>query len=156
MQDGVPLVAVRDVGQGHVVYMGASPALAPLKGWDGLPALEKRIFSEHALRISYGAGLRFGPNNRSFGGYGGAVFQSYGGMFDLPGLELPNVWLVGGFLLLYIIIIGPLNFIILRRMRRTELAWFTIPVGVVLFSVVAYMLAVGSKGAPSASKRSRP
>jgi hypothetical protein len=151
MQDGVPLVAVRDVGQGHVVYMGASPALAPLKGWDGLPALEKRIFSERSLRISYGAGLRFGPNNRSF--YGGAVFQSYGGMFDLPGLELPNVWMVGGFLLLYIIIIGPLNFIILRRMRRTELAWFTIPVGVVLFSVVAYMLAVGSKGADLVSIR---
>jgi hypothetical protein len=32
-------------------------------------------------------------------------------------------------------------------MRRTELAWFTIPGLVVLFSVIAYLLALGSKGA---------
>ncbi len=146
MQDGVPLVAVRDVGQGRVVYMGASPALPPLKGWDGLPALEKRIFSEHALRVSYGADLRVSNTSVPFGGYGAAVFQTYGGMFELPGLELPNVWLVGGFLLVYILIVGPLNFIILRRMRRTELAWFTIPGLVLLFSVIAYLLALGSKG----------
>jgi hypothetical protein len=31
-------------------------------------------------------------------------------------------------------------------MRRTELAWFTIPGLVVLFSVIAYLLALGSKG----------
>jgi hypothetical protein len=147
LQDGVPVVAVRDVGQGHVVYMGISPGVAPLKGWDGLPALEKLIFSEHALRISYGARLRFSGSNAAFGGYGGSVFYpTYGGMFDLPGLELPSIWLVGGFLLLYIVIIGPLNFIVLRRLRRTELAWFTIPAGVVVFSVIAYLLALGSKG----------
>ncbi|HST04290.1 MAG TPA: hypothetical protein VLQ48_06090 [Chloroflexia bacterium] len=146
MQDGVPVLAIREVGQGHVAYMGASPALPPLKGWDGLLALEKRIFSEHALHMSYGANLRFSPFSQSYGYYGSLMFASYGGMFELPGLELPDVWLVGGFLLLYIIIIGPINFTILRRIRRTELAWFTIPAGVVLFSVIAYMLALGSKG----------
>lgn len=145
-QDGVPVFAVRDVGQGHVVYMGVSPSLPPLKGWDGLPALEKRIFSEHDLKLSYGGMLRFTPSSQSYGYYASGVYTAFGGMFDLPGLELPNVWLVGGFLLAYILIVGPLNFIILRRIRRTELAWFTIPGLVVLFSVIAYLLAVGSKG----------
>src|SRR5205823_4888186 len=65
---------------------------------------------------------------------------------DLPGLQLPNAWLIGGFLLLYIIIMGPVNFIVLRRLRRTELAWITIPALVVIFSAVAYATALGSKG----------
>ena len=126
-QDGVPVLAVRDVGQGHVVYMGVSPSMPPLKGWDSLDALETRLFSEHDLKLSYGGMLRFSPSSQSYGYYASGVYTAFGGMFDLPGLELPNVWLVGGFLLVYILIVGPLNFIILRRMRRTELAWFTIP-----------------------------
>src|SRR5207237_1443834 len=43
-------------------------------------------------------------------------------------------------------VIGPLNFIILRRMRRPELAWATIPALVLLFSIGAYVLGYGSKG----------
>ena len=152
--DGTPLMVVRDLGLGQVVYLGLSPALPPLKGWEGTVHLVKRLFSEHDLRISYGASLRTSPEY-SYMGFpgGGAVFETYGGLFALPGLELPDPWLIGGFLLLYIIVIGPVNFIVLRRLRRAEMAWITIPVLVALFSIVAYALALGSKGASLLSIR---
>jgi hypothetical protein len=143
VQDGVPLVVERDLGLGHVVYMGLSPGLAPLKSWDGTIPLVKRVLADRALRFSYGGFLRFSPSR---GYYMGSLYDTYGGMFALPGLELPSPLLIGFFLLVYIIIIGPVNFIVLRRMRRTELAWVTMPALVLLFSVGAYLIAFQSKG----------
>jgi len=143
MQDGIPLVVERELGNGHMLYLGVSPGLAPLKGWDGTVPLMKRLLADLSLRFSYGGFLRFSPSR---GYYGGTLYDTYGGMFAVPGLDLPSPWVIGGFLLLYIIIIGPGNFIVLRRMRRTELAWVTVPVLVGLFSVVAYLLAFQSKG----------
>jgi hypothetical protein len=142
-QDGVPLVVERDLGLGNIAYMAISPGVAPLKGWDGTLPLMKRVLADHASRMSYGDFLRFSPSR---GYYSGSLFDTYGGMFAIPGLDLPDPMLIGLFLLLYIIIIGPVNFIILRRMRRAELAWITVPALVLLFSVVAYALAFQSKG----------
>lgn len=142
-QDGAPLAAVRDYGLGQVVYLGVSPGVAPLKNWDGTLPLIKRLLAGHSLHLSYGASIRFGPSR---GYYSSSLYDSYGGMFALPGLDLPDPWLLAAFLFVYIIIVGPVNFIILRRMRRAELAWITIPVLVALFSVIAYLLAFQSKG----------
>lgn len=152
--DGTPLLASRDLGRGQVLYMGMSPSLPPMRGWDGLIPLFKRLLAEHDLKYSYGSSMR-GTSVSSYMSFPGmtSVFETYGSMFVLPGLELPSAWLVGGFLLLYIMIVGPINFIILRRMKRVELAWFTIPVLVALFSGVAYVLALGSKGADIVSIR---
>ena len=41
-------------------------------------------------------------------------------------------------MLLYTAIIGPINFLILRRINRRELAWITIPALVLLFSAITF------------------
>ncbi len=150
IQDGTVLLASRDVGRGRVIYIGTSPALPPLKSWDGTVPLVKKLLADTVVRPSYGASTRFGPAR---GVYIGSLFGTYGAMFAMPGLDLPNAWLVGGFLLIYILIIGPLNFIVLRRMRRAELAWITVPALVGLFSVGAYLLAYQAKGGDVVSIR---
>jgi hypothetical protein len=156
-QDGMPLAAVRDLGMGQVVYLALSPTIAPLKGWDGLVPLFKRLMADHPLRTSLGAMRR---NSSGYGyGYGyyggsGKVFDTYGSIFDWPGLQLPDPMLIGCFLFLYIIVIGPANFIVLRRIRRAELAWVTIPALVLVFSLGAYILAYQSKGGDLVAIRS--
>lgn len=145
--EGVPLLVVRDLGQGQVVYLGSPLSQAPLSSADSNIALMKEILSKHVLHASYGAYTRANSSYNYSGLLGGSsVFETYGSLFALPGLQLPNVWLVAFFLFFYIFIIGPVNFIVLRRMKRVELAWFTIPALVVIFSVVAYSWALGSKG----------
>lgn len=57
---------------------------------------------------------------------------------NLPSLALPPL---GGLLLLlfgYIALIGPLNYIVLRRLDRREWAWVTMPVLIVGFALGAY------------------
>jgi hypothetical protein len=57
---------------------------------------------------------------------------------QLPALQLPPV---GGLLLLlaaYILVIGPLNYLILKRLDRREWAWVTMPLLVLAFAAGAY------------------
>ncbi|HUG31043.1 MAG TPA: hypothetical protein VMQ65_11080, partial [Candidatus Limnocylindria bacterium] len=59
-------------------------------------------------------------------------------VYQLPSLALPPT---SGLLVIigaYILIIGPLNYLILRRLDRRELAWITMPVLVLGFSAAAY------------------
>ncbi|MDQ3927939.1 MAG: hypothetical protein M3328_02200, partial [Chloroflexota bacterium] len=136
-QDGVPLVAMRDLGRGQVVYLAISPGVEPLKGWDGTVPLVKRLLAEHPIRLGQQASQYGLPTS---------VFDTYGSIFDLPGLDLPEPLLLAAFMFIYILFVGPINYIILKRMRRAELAWVTIPVMVAIFAALAYFIGLQSKG----------
>jgi len=58
----------------------------------------------------------------------------------LPALALPSI---GGLLLLllgYILLIGPVNYLVLRRLDRREWAWVTMPLLVAGFTVAAFTI----------------
>lgn len=68
------------------------------------------------------------------------------GSLDLPGLRLPSPLALLGFLLLYILVVGPLNYLLLRRLQRREWAYFTVPLVVLLFSGGAYVWGTIGRG----------
>lgn len=60
------------------------------------------------------------------------------------GVSTPRLaWLIA-FLLLYIALVGPVAFLVLRRRRRPELLWVVVPIIAVVFAASGY--AVGSSG----------
>jgi hypothetical protein len=64
--------------------------------------------------------------------------QIVSAVYQLPNLALPPT---SGLLILiaaYIVIIGPINYIVLRRLDRRELAWITMPVLVLAFATAAF------------------
>ncbi len=54
--------------------------------------------------------------------------------------ELPSTWFIAAYLGLYIIIVVPINYIVFRRFRRLEWAWFTVPIWAILFAYGAYYI----------------
>lgn len=50
--------------------------------------------------------------------------------------EVPAIPFLGGFLLLYLVAVGPVNALLLRRARRPEWAWLTVPAVAAAFAVV--------------------
>ena len=67
-------------------------------------------------------------------------------MSQLPALALPPIH---GLLLLlgaYILLIGPVNYIVLRRLDRREWAWVTMPLLIVVFAVGAYGFGAALRG----------
>jgi hypothetical protein len=65
---------------------------------------------------------------------------------NLPSLALPPI---GGLLLLllgYIALIGPINYVVLRRLDRREWAWITMPALIIGFAVGAYAFGSALRG----------
>jgi hypothetical protein len=65
---------------------------------------------------------------------------------NLPGLDLPSLQLTGLLVLFYVLIVGPINYVVLRAIHRRALAWITVPLIAVLASAGAYGAGVFTKG----------
>ena len=72
--------------------------------------------------------------------------QLVGAVGQQPALALPPI---GGLLALlfgYILLIGPINYLVLRRLDRREWAWVTMPVLIGIFAVGAYAFGAALRG----------
>ena len=59
-------------------------------------------------------------------------------VINLPSLALPPI---GGLIVLlfgYILLVGPVNYLVLRRLDRREWAWVTVPVLILVFTVGSF------------------
>jgi hypothetical protein len=114
-------------------FLAADPALDPLRGWDGTIKVYESLLSIERDRAGWDYGFR-------------DWYQANQAVTTLPGLALPNVFLICGFLGTYIIAIGPINYYLLRRLKRRELAWLSIPAVVLLFSACAVLIGGLTRG----------
>lgn len=125
-QNGLPLLATVSRGAGHVSYLALDPQLAPLADWDGSPLLWALVTALIPEQPFWAAGVR---DVQAAGAAAGS----------LTSLQLPSGWLLLAFLLVYILAIGPVSYVVLKRRGRLELAWITTPALIVLFTFIAYV-----------------
>jgi hypothetical protein len=77
---------------------------------------------------------------------GGDDSQLVNAVATLPSLALPPI---GGLIVLlfgYILLIGPVNYLVLRRLDRREWAWLTMPVLIVVFAFGSYGFGAALRG----------
>ena len=63
-----------------------------------------------------------------------------------PSLDAPGASVIAVFLLTYLIVLVPVNYFVLKRMDRKELAWLTIPALVLLFAAGTFAVGYAAKG----------
>ncbi len=136
----VPLVVARHSGFGQVLFLAIDPAFDPLKNWSGQEALYRNLLSGTAQRPNWAAGLR-------------NWFSARDAINALPGLQLPSALQIFGFLALYILAVGPINYFVLRRLKRRELGWVTVPALVLVFSAGAYFTGYQLRGGQASLHR---
>jgi hypothetical protein len=115
-----PLVVVGRRGKGAVFMLALSPAQAPIRGWDGDDHLWSYILSfvpipPAAISTLYRSEFGWGRVPRE------ALTQ--GGTGSGP----EAFWLLGA-LVLFAVVIGPVNYLVLSRLGRRELALATVPI----------------------------
>lgn len=135
-QEDIPLILRQKVGFGDVFFWAVDPALAPLRNWTGL---------EQMYQFAFAAQLDIPTWANGFTDW----YTASSALSNIPGLGLPSIFLICGFLGLYTLALGPLNYLILRKLKRRELAWVTIPVLVIVFSCGAMVLGLGVRGTRS-------
>ncbi len=133
-QGDIPLLARRKIGAGLVDYLAADPALEPLASWDKLSDLWLTLLATRAPHPAW----RKGFTQPTWGAEAVA---------NLPGVDLlPPLQTLCLFLASYIVLIGPLNYFILSRLRRNGWGWFTIPLVIVCFAGIAWTVGFNLRG----------
>jgi hypothetical protein len=137
-QHDIPLIAEQEVGQGRVTFVALDLGSAPFGAWAGEKAMWTRLLQPDVNTFA-GGPPDVSPRRWADG-------QMINALTNLPSLDLPSVRWVVLLLAIYILLVGPANYLILRRARRLAWAWVTIPAMTLTFSVGAYGVGYGLRG----------
>jgi len=131
-QEGLILLAHRDYGAGAVDFVAFDAGLNPFTRWDDNTRFWDSIVGVGTVGAR-GLAVRNG-------------YQAREAANAVPGLKLPSVLQILAFMLIYTLLIGPVNYVILRKLDRRELAWLTIPVLIAGFTGCAYLTGFQIRG----------
>jgi hypothetical protein len=135
-KSGEPLLAAISRGAGRVFYFAVDLATDEFRGWDGASLLWSRLVPEDLVSAQFG-GVIPGPDQAN------SMTQA---LASLPSLDVPPVELLLAVIVGYILLIGPISYLVLRRFDRRELAWLTAPLLVIVFSACSYGIGSSLKG----------
>ena len=133
-QEDVPLVVESAQDAGRIVFVAADPSREPFTGWDSaIP------FWRWVLQIP-GPLPPARPNEETvLHAIGSAALAHQAGRFpDVAAPEIGGLFLL---IVLYLVVVGPLDYLLLRWLRKLEYTWFTFPGYVALFTL--FVLLVG-------------
>jgi hypothetical protein len=130
-QDGLTLIARRGIGAGTVSFLAFDAGLNPFARWEHNSALWSTLTARQNPRLLLAVRDRYSAETAAA---------------TIPSLSAPSATHVVCFLLAYTVLIGPLNYLVLRRTRRPELGWVTIPALVLGFTLLAYAVGAQTRG----------
>jgi hypothetical protein len=126
-----PLLFRWNRGGGSITF--ATFDLAALRGWVGEPAVWQRILDFNELTSP-------GLSTRQQG------VNVLNEVLQPESLNLPSVMILLALVLVYILVVGPLNYMLLRRARRLEWAWVTLPATMLVFATTFYVVGFSLRG----------
>ena len=127
-----PLVVTAPQGRGSVTVLLFNPERNPMRSWKNLPTFWAVLAgAPPELYVN-----QSGSRARAYESIDGV----FGAMIDSKQIrKLPVEWLLL-LLILYLLVIGPLDQYWLKRLKRPMLTWITFPCYVVLFSLMIYFI----------------
>lgn len=133
VDQATPLVLRKTYGTGEVIYLTFDPGLPAFRNWPGREDFFRTLFSNSLDKPSWLLGIR-------------NWMQAKEAALTLPNLNLPSPLLICGFLAFYTLALGPINYILVRFLKRSEWGWVTIPVMVLSFTVLIILVGTVSRG----------
>ncbi len=134
----LPLVQEWTLARGHVDFAALDLSGAPFDAWNGTLAFWQTLVTPGAV-YPQSAPMDVSARQQFTSGI------SYP-LSNLPMLDLPSIKGLAGLLGLYVLLVGPVNYFVLRRQKRLHLAWVTIPVLTLLFSAASFGLGYALHG----------
>lgn len=150
----IPIIVFRRYGAGTVVYLAFDYLSKPFKDWRGQTDFWKWIMqsvSKDTLLMP--ASTMSTEMNQNY--YGGRYGSYYNQSSDLnltkvaesnPAIQAPSFGIILGFLLIYLIVLVPVNYVYMKKRRILEKAWYSTLAIVVVFSLLAYGIGYTMRG----------
>jgi hypothetical protein len=135
---GRPLIVEKRLGQGRVTYSALDLSASPFDAWAGASRFWEKLLTPGS---TYPANAP--PDVSPRAARAGTI--SYA-LQNLPVLDLPSIRSLAGLLAIYVVLVGPVNYLVLRRLRRLAWGWITIGALTALFSVGAFTVGFAMRG----------
>ncbi len=132
---------IGDYGIGSVGMLSVNPFESPIRSYSGRRAMMLKAAARN--------------RGQAAGGYVSPYLQSSNSTPTPPGMygraevsdpfqiQAPEASSLAWVVLLYIVAVIPVNFLILRKLKKVELAWVTVPVISVIFSLLLLRSTIG-------------
>jgi hypothetical protein len=125
------LVQKIEKGKGAVVVAGFDFGLSPLVNWP-----LNSGFGEQLIGQAIPAYYKDSSYDRmAYGGYMGNISYSLGNIPELPTPKASSLIII---FFVYILIVAPVNYFILKKKDKRELMWFTVPALSIIFAAIVY------------------
>lgn len=138
------IIAESNYGSGTVRFVAINPKLNPYRGWGAAKDMWNDLLLPAAEAMP-GQRTWLSRNGRGRGGSSG--IQDF--LYNLAEIKPPSVKYFIFFLLAYVLVVGPLNYLILRWTKKLDWAWVTIPAVVILFTLTSIVVAQIRRGGNS-------
>ena len=128
-------------GLGSVTVLALDLTQPPLSKWSELSTLGRRLAetSPDAAATSSGSSRNL---QLSSTGITDLATQLHAAQDDFAGISRASPWLVMGLLTLFLLVIGPLDYVVVHHvLKRPRGTWVTLPCWVILTAVLATLLA---------------
>lgn len=151
-EEGKPILVQAACGLGRVIVVALDLDTPPFSTWDGQDDFWTRLQAEVAPHLTSRGRRKPGEAGKAEIGGGqtekvdlqAELKRTLETFEDVPAVSFGWVAL---FILFYIVLVGPLDYFVLKKVvKRLELTWITFPISVLVVSVIAYIAAYQIKG----------
>ncbi|MGI4792383.1 MAG: hypothetical protein ACRYFS_26450 [Janthinobacterium lividum] len=141
-----PLIVSGPYGAGIVTLAAYDPAAGAFRttGQAGLPPTWSQLFSSRRDPTSSVLAQAAAREENPDSSYNVSLLSS--AVMRGPSLDAPGTSIIGAFLLIYLIVLVPANYLVLKRLDRKEWAWMTIPALVFIFAAGTFAVGYAAKG----------
>ncbi|MER3417175.1 MAG: hypothetical protein C4297_13330 [Gemmataceae bacterium] len=141
VQPRIPVVVERNFGLGRVTLVGFDTDIGPFSTWENNNLFWRALFQSALLaKRDPGASAPLGILEE----LPDAKLQNW--LERFPGVSTVGFGWVALFVLVYLVLAGPIEYVVLRKLGKLEWTWVTFPTLVGGACVLAYFLAVHLKG----------
>ena len=127
-----PLLLEKSVGAGTVHFIALDLATAPFNGWPGTTGFWAKLIgpgSTYPDWLPPDMSVRQLTSNQ----------MNYA-LANLPALDLPSIRGLTFLLGFYVVMVGPVNYVVLRWLKRLHWAWLSIPFMTIIFTAGTFTI----------------
>ncbi len=139
-----PMVIRKLVGFGDIVFVAVDLDLAPFVDWPARSRLLRRITLGEQGSGSAESGSTMASQVSHFG-YRDLSGQLRAALGQFKGVTVVRFYWIVGLLVAYVVLIGPLDYLLLRKWNRLHWSWITFPSIVLGFSLLTFLMSTSFK-----------
>lgn len=135
---GRPLLVEIPHGMGRILLFTFDPSIAGIARAGGATDLWARLLDVPTVPSD--------TQNRFRGAWSRLLGAAESFVKDIPALRPVSLTFLVIFMGAYVIVVGPLDYFVLKKLNRLTLTWVTYPLAIVVFSAIAWGFASAMKG----------